>query len=273
MQPIPGIAVDLRDVEVRVAGRRILGPLSLRVRSGERWVLLGPNGSGKTTLLGLVGGWRHPSQGRATVLGVRFGHGDIRALRTRVGHVSHTVAERFTPATPVEDVVATGRGSTIATWPRTLSEAERARVSALLGQVGCAHLAGQPFGACSQGERQRVLLARALFHPMALLLFDEPAAGLDLPGREGLIAAVDRIPGGAGGPAVLMATHHLDEVPASATHAALLRDGHLLATGALADVLTPEALRRCFGLTLSVERRGRRWTAWATDGSEPLAEA
>jgi iron complex transport system ATP-binding protein len=262
-------AADLQDVEVRVAGRRILGPLSLRVRFGERWVLLGPNGSGKTTLLGLIGGWRHPSSGRTKVLGVTFGQGDIRSLRTRIGHVSHTLAERFPPTSPVEEIVATGRGSTIATWPRAISAHERDRVSTLLEQVGCGLLRGQAFGACSQGERQRVLLARALFHPTALLLLDEPSAGLDLPGRERLIAAVDGIAGGADGPALIMATHHLDEVPASATHAALLRTGGLLDSGPIEQVLTSDALGRCFDLALAVERRGGRWTAWATGRSAP----
>ena len=283
----PGLAtaaVDLRDVAVRIAGRRVLGPLSLRVAAGERWAILGPNGSGKTTLLALIGGWRHPSEGSAAVLGIRFGHGDVRALRRSIGHVSHMLAERFAPASPIEEVVLTGRASTVARWPRAVDRRERERATELLGQVGCAHLAQQAFGACSQGERQRVLLARALFHPTDLLLLDEPAAGLDLPGREGLIQAIDGIVSTDGAdtadgadamaarlPAILMATHHLDEIPASVTHAALLRGGELIGAGPVAGVLTPEALGRCFGMTLVVERREGRWTAFATSGSRPLA--
>jgi iron complex transport system ATP-binding protein len=270
-RPDDGDAVDLREVEVRIGGRRVLGPVSLRVRRGERWILLGPNGSGKTTLLSVIGGWRHPSVGGATVVGVRFGRGDVRALRSGIGHVSHTLAERFPPAMPVEDVVATGRASTIATWPLEIAPEERHRVTALLEQVGCAHLRGQAFGACSQGERQRILVARALFHPADLLLLDEPSAGLDLPGREGLIAAVDAIRGGPDGPALVMATHHLDEVPVTATHAALLRAGALRAAGPIEGVLTPEALGDCFAMAIAVERRRGRWTAWAADGSAPLA--
>ena len=255
-------AVDLQDVEVRIAGRRILGPLDLRVEHGERWMLLGPNGSGKTTLLSVIGGWRHPSDGTATVLGRRFGRTDLRALRVAIGHVSHAVADALEPGLTTLEVVLTGRESTLATWPFEVTASERAAATAALEDVGCSGLAGQAFLRCSQGERQRVLLARARFGRRELVLLDEPAAGLDLPGREALLGVLDDMAAG-GTLTAIMATHHLDEIPTTATHAALLRQGTLLAAGLVEDVLTPGGLENCFGLALRVERRSGRWFAFA----------
>jgi iron complex transport system ATP-binding protein len=255
-------ALELRDVEVRIGGRRILGPLSLTVEPGERWMLLGPNGSGKTTLLRVMGAWRHPSAGTATVLGRRLGRADLRVLRTEIGHVSHAVADSLDPGLTTLEVVLTGRESTLATWPFEVTPEERAAAREALDAVGCGAVAGQTFLRCSQGERQRVLLARARFGRRALVLLDEPAAGLDLPGREDLLRVIDGIDGD-GTAAVVMATHHLDEIPTSATHGALLRGGELVATGPLEAVLTPEQLERCFGLRLRVERAGKRWFAAA----------
>jgi iron complex transport system ATP-binding protein len=255
-------AVELHDVEVRIRGRRILGPLSLRIEPDERWMLLGPNGSGKTTLLRVMGAWRHPSSGTATVLGRRIGRTDLRVLRTEIGHVSHAVADALDPGLTTTEVVLTGRESTLATWPFEVSPDERAAALEALDAAGCGALAEQAFFRCSQGERQRVLLARARFGRRALVLLDEPAAGLDLPGREDLLRVIDALPGG-GEAAVIMATHHLDEIPTSASHGALLRGGELLAAGPLEEVLTPEELERCFGLRLRIERAGKRWFAAA----------
>jgi iron complex transport system ATP-binding protein len=255
-------AIELRGVEVRIAGRRILGSVDLSVGDGERWMLLGPNGSGKTTLLSVAGAWRHPSSGTATVLGRRLGRTDLRMLRAHIGHVSHAVADALEPGLTTLEVVLTGRESTLATWPFEVTAEERAAAAAALEDVGCAVLAKQAFLRCSQGERQRVLLARARFGHRELVLLDEPAAGLDLPGREGLLRVIDDM-GADGAVTAVMATHHLDEVPASATHAALLRGGALLAAGAIEDVLTPDRLEECFGLRLHVERRGGRWFGFA----------
>jgi iron complex transport system ATP-binding protein len=254
-------AVELRDVEVRIAARRILGPLSLRIEPGERWMLLGPNGSGKTTLLRVMGAWRHPSAGTATVLGRRLGRTDLRELRAEIGHVSHAVADSLDPGLTTLEVVLTGRQSTLATWPFEVTPEDRAAALEALEAAGCGKVAGQAFLRCSQGERQRALLARARFGLRALVLLDEPAAGLDLPGREDLLRVIDGIDDGKA--AVVMATHHLDEIPASATHGALLRGGELIAAGPLDEVLTTEQLERCFGLRLRVERAGKRWFAAA----------
>jgi iron complex transport system ATP-binding protein len=254
--------VRLTDVEIRVQGRRILGPVDLVVRAGERWVLLGPNGSGKTTLLGLAGARRHPSSGSATVLGLTLGRGDSRSLHPRIGHGSHTLTELMPRGLSALDVVLTGRRSSLVTWLQPYDDDDRATARRRLADVGCAPFADRAFWTLSQGERQRVLLARSLAGAPELLILDEPAAGLDLPAREALITALEAAAAEASSPAMMIATHHLEEVPPSATHAALLREGELVAAGPIEEVLTPGRLGETFGMTLEIGRRGGRW--WAT---------
>lgn len=257
MEPV----VTLHDAVVRAGGRRLLGPVDLRVLAGERWVLLGPNGSGKTTLLTLAGARRQPSSGVVRVLGVTFGRGDLRSLHPRIGHCGHTLTEMMPPNLTVLDVVLTGKRSTLVTWFESIEEADRERAGQRLAEVGAAELWRQPFARCSQGERQRVLLARALFGEPELLILDEPSAGLDFPARERLVRALETASAGSGAPTTLLATHHLEEIPASTTHAALLREGRLIATGPIEQVLTAERLQQCFAVPLEVGRLNGRW--WA----------
>ncbi len=259
MDPI----LSLEAAEVRTGGHSILGPVDLTVRPGEHWVVLGPNGSGKTTLLSLAGAWRQPSRGVVRVLGERLGRTDVRRLRPRIGHVSHAVAERLRPSLLVQDAVLTGKGSTLETWGQRIEPEDRSVARALLDEVGCAHLAGRTLAGCSLGERQRVLIARALFGAHRLLLLDEPAAGLDLPAREHLVAAVTAAAARPDGPTTVLATHHLEEVPPAVTHAALLREGRVIASGAVADVLADAPLTDCYGIGVTVERRDGRWWARA----------
>jgi iron complex transport system ATP-binding protein len=253
----------LEAAEVRIDGHTILGPVDLAVRRGEHWVVLGPNGSGKTTMLSLAGAWRQPSCGAVRILGERLGRTDVRRLRTRIGHVSHAVAERLRSSLLVEQAVLTGKAATLETWGQDVGADDRRTVHALLEDVGCGHLADRPLGSCSLGERQRVLIARALFGAHRLLLLDEPAAGLDLPAREHLVAAMASAAGRSDGPTTLLATHHLEEVPPTITHAALLRAGRLVASGPVADVLADGPLTSCYGIEVAVERRAGRWSARA----------
>lgn len=253
-------AVVLTAAEVRIGGRRILGPLDLSIVAGEQWVLLGPNGSGKTTALSLMGAWRQPSSGDVEVLGCRLGRTDVRTLRRRIGHVSHRVAERLPGQRSVLETVCTGREATLVTWWQTFDEQELVEARALLASVGCLELAERSLTSCSSGERQRVLIARALFGGHELLLFDEPAAGLDLPARELLLDAMTR---GAAGATCVLATHHLEEIPPTITHAALLRDGRPVAAGPIGEVLADEPMTACFGLPIRVEQLDGRWTARA----------
>jgi iron complex transport system ATP-binding protein len=255
--------VELDGAVVRVDGGTILGPIDLVVRRHERWVLLGPNGSGKTTLLSLAGARRQPSSGRVTVLGTTFGRGDVRALHGRISHSSHVLAELMPPHLTAETIVLTGKRMTLSPWFERYDEEDRRHAEELLRDLGCAHLIGRRFSTGSQGERQRVLLARSLFTTPELLILDEPASGLDLPAREALIASLE-VAATPDGPAMIVATHHLEEIAPSTTHAALLREGTLVAAGPIEDVLTPEPLERTFGLAIEVGRRGGRWWAAAS---------
>jgi iron complex transport system ATP-binding protein len=256
--PVEARAVEMRKAQVRIDGRVILGPIDLMVGRAERWVLLGPNGGGKTTLLALAGARRQPTSGRVTVLGVTLGTADVRALHPRISHTSHVLAERMPPDLTVRTVVLTGKRATLSPWFQEFDDADERRAAALLARVGCGHLAARRFATVSQGERQRVLLARALFPDPELLLLDEPASGLDLPARESLIEALEAV----AAPTTIVATHHLEEIPPSTTHAALLREGRIVASGEVEGVLTPQLLEDCFGIAMQVGRRGTRW--WAT---------
>jgi iron complex transport system ATP-binding protein len=261
------VDVRLLGAEVRIEGRTVLGPIDLEIHRGERWVLLGPNGSGKTTLLALAGARRQPSRGSVTVLGTTLGHGDVRLLHRRISHTSHVLVEMLDPTLPCLAVVLTGKRSTLTPWFQRFGAEDDARARELLDRVGCGDLAGRPFATGSQGERQRVLLARALFPRPELLILDEPASGLDLPSRELLLAAIEAVGADGHVPTTILATHHLEEVPPSATHAALLRAGALIASGPVEEVLTGERLGAAFGIAVEVGRRGGRW--WATAGGAP----
>jgi iron complex transport system ATP-binding protein len=257
------VLAELEDVAVILAGRRVLGPLSLSVRGGEHWALLGPNGAGKTTLLSVVGAERHPTTGRATVLGERLGRTDVRELRKRIGTLGHRVADRIPGQVRAVDVVLTGRDGLLAPWWGRFGEPERAAARLLLAKLRCEAIADQPFATCSQGERQRILLARSLFGEHRLLLLDEPALGMDLPGREALVAALDELAEAPGAPATVQVAHTLEELPGSVSHAVLLRAGQVVAAGPAAETLTDEALSACYGLAVRVARSGERMTATA----------
>ena len=231
----------------------------MRIDAGQRWVLLGPNGGGKTTLLAVAGARRAPSGGSARVFGASLGRADIRAMHPDIGHASHSLAELLPPRLGVIDIVLTGKQAILSPWLQTYEDDDRTRARQRLVAVGCGGLSDRIYVTCSQGERQRVLLARAMFGEPRLLVLDEPCAGLDLPAREALITAVDRSAVERPDLAVIIATHHLEEVPRTATHAALLRDGPLVASGPIERVLTDPHLAACFDMEIEVERLDGRW--------------
>ncbi|MGZ4383023.1 MAG: ABC transporter ATP-binding protein [Gaiellaceae bacterium] len=244
----------------------LLADVSWRVERGEQWALLGPNGAGKSTLLSLAGAIEHPTRGRVEVLGERLGRTDVRRLRERIGSVDAKVDRKLLPDYDTETVVLTGAtGTRVPLWER-YDESIRARAVELLSLLGCADLATRPFGICSQGERQRVLIARALMSEPELLLLDEPAVALDLPAREALVAAIAATTGRNGALTTVVATHHLEELPSTTTHALLLRGGRVVAAGPADEVLADETLSRCFELAIEVGRRNGRWWAHAPAG-------
>src|SRR5665213_2413364 len=175
-----GLVVDIEDATVVVNARKTLGPISVQIGAHEHWALLGPNGAGKTTLLSLAGAERHPTTGTVHVLGSLIGRTDLRELRKRIGSVGHLIADRLPRDATALEVVLTGRDGTLVTWWSTFSTDEDAHARQMLRQLRCERLIDQPFGRCSQGERQRILLARSLFANHPLLLLDEPAVGVDL---------------------------------------------------------------------------------------------
>ena len=243
-------------------GRRILDGIDWVVNGDERWVVLGRNGCGKTTLVRICALYEHPSSGTVELLGQRLGRVDIRPLRQRIGFTSPAFADLVRPQlTPVE-IVMTARHGALEPWWNTYDDADRQRASDLLAEVGIAHTAQRPFATLSSGERQRVLLARMLMVDRALLIFDEPTAGLDLAGRETLVDDLDRLARDPANPAMVLVTHHVEEIPPAFTHVLALRQGKVLGAGPIAHTLDGELLSECFGLPLELAERDGRWTAW-----------
>jgi len=268
--PPPAPAIVAAGVTVRRWSEALGRPLLLldgvdwTVGPREHWVVLGPNGAGKTTLLHLAGAMAHPSAGTVDVLGHRLGAVDTRDLRERIGFVDARVARALRGTHTVLATVLTGAFSSIALQRRRLEPRHEERARALLELVGAQALADRRFEDCSQGERQRVLLARALMSDPDLLLLDEPTSGLDLPSRERLVLALSALARDRPDLATVTVTHHLEEIPPSSTHALLLAGGGVLAQGPIADVLTSTAVSTCFDLPVKVSRRNGRWAAAVT---------
>ncbi|RGC69848.1 putative ABC transporter ATP-binding protein YlmA [Micromonospora sp. MW-13] len=257
------LVVSLDGVGVRRSGTALLRDVDWRVELDERWVVLGPNGAGKTTLLSLAAGRLHPTTGTAHVLGERIGRTDVNELRTRIGLSTAALAERVPAEERVADVVVTAAWSVVGRWRESYDRTDESRAHALLGQFGIGHLADRAYGTLSEGERKRVQIARALMTDPELLLLDEPAAGLDLGGREDLVARLAELAYDPDAPALVLVTHHVEEIPPGFTHALLLREGGVVAQGLLTDTLTADNLSKTFGLPLTVDRVGDRWTARA----------
>ncbi|MBN8866051.1 MAG: ATP-binding cassette domain-containing protein [Solirubrobacterales bacterium] len=231
------------------------------VELGQHWVVLGPNGAGKTTLLHLAAADSHASDGTVDVLGRRLGATDMRKLREDIGLVDARTSRAIPPRRPVLETIESGAFNSIALQHQRLEESHLSRARELLTTVGLDDLATRSFGECSQGERQRILLARALMASPDLLLLDEPASGLDLPSREQLVSALVAMAGHDPSLTTVTVTHHLEEIPPTVTHGLLLRGGKVLAQGTIEETLTSENVSECFGLPIEVGRRSGRWSA------------
>jgi len=263
--PGPDPVVRLDGVSVVRGGEALLDDVSWLVHPGERWALLGPNGSGKTTLLRVVGAGLWPTRGTVEILGARLGQVDMRDLRRRISMVSASVARNLRPAQSAGDVVLTGRHAALETWWHEYTDQDRSRAAGLLADAGFGgeQFADRAFGLLSEGERQQVLLARALMGEPELILLDEPAAGLDLGARERLLARLATLAAEPRVPPLVLVTHHLEELPPGITHAALLRAGRLVGAGPVAEVLTDDTVSAAFGVEVVVEHRDGRWRAVA----------
>jgi iron complex transport system ATP-binding protein len=259
----PDAVVQFSGVTVRRSGKTLLDAIDWTVEVDERWAVLGPNGAGKTTMLQIAAAALHPTSGAAYVLGEQLGTVDVFELRPRIGLASAAFADRIPPRERVRDVVISAGYSVIGRWRESYSEPDVARANVLLEVAGVAALGERTYGTLSQGERQRVQIARALMTDPELLLLDEPAAGMDLGGREDLLRRLTRIAADADAPATVLVTHHVEEIPPGITHALLLREGRVVASGLASEVLRAETLSETFGLPLVVERRARRWYARA----------
>jgi iron complex transport system ATP-binding protein len=254
----------LRGVGVRYDKSMLLRDIDWTVRSDESWVVIGPNGAGKTTLLQVAAALLMPTEGTAEILGERLEGADLQDLRTRIGFASAVVADHVPPAEKVIDLVLTASYGILGRNAEDYDSFDVTRAVELLDALGCAHLIRRRFVTLSEGERKRVQIARSLMPDPELLLLDEPAAGLDLGGREDLLRRISRLATDPQAPMVILVTHHVEEVPEGFTHAMLLRKGAVLAAGPVLDVFTERNLSKCFGVPLLVERRAARWTARAS---------
>ncbi len=241
-------------------GLSVITGLSWIVTADQRWAVLGPNGSGKTTLFELASGYLHPTRGSVEILGHLLGRVDVRRLRRRIGLVSSSLVKKLVTDLPAIDVVVSGRSGALEPWWEEHPDAEWERAGSLLDSSGFGHLRDRRFGHLSDGERQQVLLARALMSSPDLLLLDEPAAGLDMGGRERLVSYLGDLAADPAHPPTVMITHHVEEIPPSFTHVLLLRDGRVVAAGPIHETLNSEAVSDTFGLTMRIDGSHGRWT-------------
>ena len=244
-------------------GSTLLSGIDWEVEEGQRWVVLGPNGAGKTTLLQLAAARMHPTRGVVGVLGEVLGAVDVFELRPRIGLASASLADSIPKGEKVENVVVTASWGVVGRWKERYEDLDHGRARELLDMLGVGHLVGRTFGTLSEGERKRVQIARALMTDPELMLLDEPTAGLDLGGREDLVGRLGAIAADIEAPAVVMVTHHVEEIPPNFTDVLLLRDGEVVAQGPLELTLTEANLAATFGVDLVLEQHGQRWAARA----------
>jgi iron complex transport system ATP-binding protein len=255
--------ISLNNVTVVRTGKRILGPLTWQIQEGQRWVVLGPNGAGKTTLFHILSTLIHPTTGSAIILGEQLGRCDVFELRPRIGLVTNNLVDLFPDDERVIDVVLTAAYAVLGRWNEDYDLWDESRALALLTMLGVRSLGERLFGTLSEGEKKRVLIARAMMTDPELVLLDEPAAGLDLGGREDLLKRLDLLATSAKAPATVIITHHIEEIPLGTSHALLLSQGQVLSAGAIELVLTDQNLSLAYGLPISVHQEGGRYFAKA----------
>lgn len=257
----PDLLIDFAKVTLRRGGQVLVGPITWSVELDERWVVIGPNGAGKTSLLRIAAAHEHPSSGTAYVLGERLGRTDMSELRSRIGLSSSALSQRVPDHEVVRDLVVSAGYSVLGRWRERYDDVDYHRAIDMLESVGAEHLADRTYGTLSEGERKRVLIARSMMTDPELLLLDEPAAGLDLGGREELVARLEDLAADPNSPALVLVTHHVEEIPRGFTHCLILSEGQVVDAGLLSDVLTSETLSRAFGQAIVLETSDGRYFA------------
>jgi iron complex transport system ATP-binding protein len=253
--------LELADVSVRRGAATLIKGIDWTVEEDERWVVLGPNGAGKTTLLQVASAQIHPTSGVVGILGEVLGTVDVFELRPRIGLTSAALAERIPRDERVHDVVVSASYGVLGRWREHYDSLDHERVAELLIEVGASHLKDRTFGTLSEGERKRVQIARALMTDPELLLLDEPAAGLDLGGREDLVSTLSVLAMDEASPATVLVSHHVEEIPPGFTHALLLREGSVVAGGPLEEVLTEDVISTTFGMPMTLRHEDGRYAA------------
>jgi iron complex transport system ATP-binding protein len=253
--------LEFRDVTVRRGQSVLVDRIDWVVEEDERWVVLGANGAGKTTLMQIASTQMHPTSGVARVLGSQMGRVDVFELRPRIGLTSAALAERIPRAEVVRDVVVSASYGVLGRWREEYDDLDHDRAQGLLVEIGIAHLGDRTFGTLSEGERKRVQIARALMADPEVLLLDEPAAGLDLGGREDLVSTLSMLAYDADSPATVLISHHVEEIPPGFTHVLMLRQGKVVAAGLLDEELNEANLSATFGMPLSLWHEDGRWAA------------
>jgi len=260
--------LNLNGVRVVRGGTPILDAVDWSVEPDQRWVILGPNGAGKSTLLQLASATAHPTSGTVDVLGARLGEADLAEVRPHIGYVASAVARRVPRRESVLDTVLTAAYAVLGRWHETYEDIDVRRAKRVLAEWHLENLADREFGSLSDGEQKRVLIARAVMTDPEVLLLDEPAASLDLGSREELLQLLGGFASDPRSPAIVMVTHHVEEIPLGFTHALLLSGGREVAGGPLESVLTSERLTETFGLPISLRASGGRFSATADVGAE-----
>lgn len=253
--------LHLSDVEVSRGGRKILGPMNWQVMDGERWVVLGPNGAGKTTFLQLLGAMIHPSKGTVKLLGETLGAVDVFELRPRIGMSSSALNDSIPLDEKVIDLVLTAAYAITGRWIEEYDLWDESRAKALLDIFGIRELAARTYGTLSEGEKKRAQIARALMADPEVLLLDEPAAGLDLGGREDILNRISRYLNEPDSPASVIVTHHIEEIPGGTTHALLLKNAQIFAAGPILETLTEANIKEVFGVDVKISFDGIRFFA------------
>ncbi|OBB95202.1 iron ABC transporter ATP-binding protein [Mycolicibacterium peregrinum] len=260
----PDLLIDFARVSLRRGGNTLVGPITWTVELDERWVVIGPNGAGKTSLLRIAAATEYPSSGTAYVLGERLGRTDMSDLRARVGLSSSALSQRIPDDEVVRDLVVSAGYAVLGRWRENYEDIDYAQAVDMLESVGAEHLAERTYGTLSEGERKRVLIARSLMTDPELLLLDEPAAGLDLGGREELVARLTDLAADPDAPAMVLVTHHVEEIPVGFSHALILSEGKAVASGLLTEVLTAENLSKAFGQSIALDVIDGRYFARRT---------